>query len=343
MKYSNETELWTNPMGGMAQEYRHISYALFRTDSDDWTIVGARCPDMLRLAVGKSLPEAIGLDEEARRFLREESGLPKRLMVMTDMGVGILDKRYDRQAGLGLFCHIHGRPDSIARLLNHGVLGDVETGKYEISRAVRVVSGEVVPQDMASYDAWLDAMQALTAYPVGTYIPVNENCELYGTDLRDRILKMAEFVGCDLRFSEQGMPYRIKCYRPLLLEVLLLYWLTEARMASATREVTCQISTPEGEETGSLSMVFRYPIEKSLPKSDLYRRLEEIHRHVSWICELGGLILQTEQNPPTRREKQQGKSLPEFCVIAEWLYDPAVLSTTDLKAKIRLRYEEEKK
>ena len=343
MKYSNATELWTNPVGGMAQEYRHISYALFRTDSDEWMIVGARCPDMLRLAVGSSLPEAIGLDEEARRFLREESGLPKRLFVMTDMGVGILDKRYDRQAGLGLFCHIHGRPDSIARILNHGVLGDVESEEYEISQAIRAVSGEVTPQDMASYEAWMDAMQALMAYPVGTYIPVNENGELYGTDLRDRMLKMAEFVGCGLRFPEQGIPRSVKCYRPLLLEALLLYWLTEARMASATREATCQISTLEGEETRSFSMVFRYPIEKSLPKSDLYRRLEEIHRHVSWVCELGGLILQTEQNTPTRREKQQGKHLPEFCVIAEWQYDPTVLSTTDLKAKIRLLYEEEKK
>lgn len=330
-------------MGGMAQKYRHISYALFRTDNDEWMIVGARCPDMLRLAVGRSLPEAIGLDKEARLFLREESGLSKWLFVMTDMGVGILDKRYDRQAGLGLFCHIHGRPDSIARLLNHGVLGDVESGEYEISQAVRMVSGEVTPQDMASYDALLDAMQAFVAYPVGTYFPVNENGELYGTDLRDRMLKMAEFVGCGLQFPEQGIPRRVKCYRPLLLEALLLYWLTEARMASATREAVCQIFTLEGEETGSLSMVFRYPVEKSMLKSNLYRRLEAMHRHVSWVCELGGLILQTEQNTPTRREKQQGKYLPEFCMIVEWQYDPTVLSTTDLKAKIRLLYEEEKK
>ena len=340
MKHSNATELWTNPQTELVREFHHISFALFRTDSDEGIIVGARCPDMPRLAVGHSLPEAIGLDDEARRFLHEESGYSRHLFVMTDMGVGILDKMYDRQAGLGLFFHIHGRSDSLARLLNHGVLNAVET-EYEISQSIREIGGEVTPWDMASYDALLDAFRALTAYPACTFLPVNERGDLYGSDLEDRMLKMAGFVGCGLHFSQQSQPSRVKCYRPPLLESLLLYLLTEARMASATREAACRISTLDGEDGGNLALTFRYPVEATVINSDLYTSLEKSHRHMTLVCELGGLILQSELHIPSRREIRQGNRLPEVCVTAEWQYDPAVLSTTDLKARIRLLYEKE--
>ncbi|MBQ3507049.1 MAG: hypothetical protein IJA91_00750 [Clostridia bacterium] len=339
MKRSYENELWTKPDGAMAEGYRHISYALFRTDHDEAKILGARCPDMMCLAVGESLPTAVGLDEEARRFLREESGRLSPLFVMTKFGAAILDKRYDRHAGIGLFLHIHARPESVARLLNHGVLEGAEAGCYGISRAIQAVEGEASTSDLPSYEALSDALRAYMAYPIGEFFPVEGNADLYGADLKDRMLKMAGFVGCGLCVSEEALPKRVKCYRPLLLEALLLSVLTQVRMASATRTATCRISAIGGEENRNAVLSIWYPIETSTLNSDTYRRLEEVHRHLAWVCELGGIILQTSVRMPTHSEKRMGKLLPEVHLTVEWLHDPAVLSTTDLKAKIRLLYQ----
>ncbi len=341
MKRSYAKELWTKPDGGMAEAYRHISYALFRTDRDEGLILGARCPDMLRLAVGESLPAAVGLDEEALQFLREESGCRSSLFVMTDLGIGILDKRYDRHGGIGLFLHIHARPESVARMLNRGTLGHRDAGICEISQAIREVQGEVTSADVLSYDALYDAFRAYTAYPIGSYFPVDENGDLYGVDLKDQMLKMAEFVGCGLNMEEEPLPRCIKCYRPLLWEALLLSVLTQVRMASATRTADCRITTIDGEENRNVALSIWYPIETSMLNGDTHRRMEEVDRHLAWICELGGINLQTEVRMPTRSEKRMGKLLPEVHITAEWLHDPAVLSTTDLKAKIRLLYSDE--
>lgn len=340
MKYSHATELWTNPREGMFQEFHHISYVLFRTDREDGEIVGARCPDMHRLAVGHSLPEVIGLDAEARHFLREESSCSRRLVVMTDIGVGVLDKLYDRQAGLGLLFHIHARPESIARLLNHGVL-DIVGEDYVISQAIRGIGGEVTPRDMDSYDALTDAFRTLTTYPIGAFLPVNDRGDLYRSDLENRMMQMARFVGCGIRFSEEKRPNRIRCFRPLLLEALLLYLMTEVRMVSATRGADCRIATVEGEDGGHLALTVRYPIERTAPGTDLYEGVGKCHRHMSWACELGGMSLQKELHTPAHREKCQGTLLSEVCITAEWQHDPAVLPTTDLKAKIQILCEEE--
>ena len=343
MKHTGSFELWTHPNGGMSPAFHHISYVLFRTDDECAKIVGARCPDMKQFSVGTSLFDSLDLGEDARRYLFTDhrGGVP--LFIWTNKGVGVLSKRYDRQVGIGLYLHIHGRPDALARLLNYGVLGDSRGGLFDICDRIKSAEGGVTQGDVPSYEALTDAWSAMTAFlqegfpsPVHDCIP---RCQLEST-----ILHLGEFVGCGVNLADGNRLLtpvdRLKCYRPVLLEALLLILLTEVRTYSATREATVQLSSLDGREEGNLSMTMRYPLEESVLSDEFLPCLEQIHRYLAWVCELGGLELHAEIIKPRRHERVAGK-LSELQLTLAWLTNPAVLSTSDLKAKIQFRYREE--
>ncbi len=335
MRYSRAFQLWTNPEGEMPEIFHYLSYILFRTDSEEARIVAARCPDTAGLTAGASLIDALKLDAEAQSYLFDGAGDRPPLVVMTAVGLGVLDMRYDGHAGLGVYWHIHGRPDGLARLINSGVLGAPNGGAFRISQAVAEVNGEILRRDAPSYRALVDGWGTLDR-PAGQWAKCDVNGCLYGSDLCDFMAKLADFAGCGwLQIQREETVGRIKCRRPVLLEALLLCLLTEVGTYATISEAVCRVGTLGNLDGEGLVLELSYPLEKI----DKHReQLEVIHRHLGWVCELGGLELHAEVVPLRRGEKQAGK-LPQMRITLEWLHDPVVLSTSDLKAKIRFLYE----
>ncbi len=350
MKHTNMYHAWTDPDGDMAKAYCHLSYLLFRTDSEAAEIVAARCPDMVTFSAGRGLIDALGLDEEARAYVFSAGEYEAPLVVMTDVGLGVLDKRYDAHAGLGIYWHLHGRPDGLARLLCGGVLGNADRGRYRISRRVMEAAGSetsaLTAEDLPSYRALLDGWPILAGEVPGAWAKSDLDGCMGAEGLGRMVEELAEFAGCGLvreAFGDDGGAERLRCPRPALLEILLLGLLTEARNESATREAVCRIGTIE--ETGMLTMELRYPVEDtSGSRRDKNRGeavLAGLHRHLGWVCELNGLKLQSETLPRSHGKGFDEAYLTERRITLEWLHDPAVLSTSDLKAKIRFLYESE--
>jgi hypothetical protein len=59
-------------------------------------------------------------------------------------------------------------------------------------------------------------------------------------------------------------------------------------------------------------------------------RLSVIHRHLQWAGDLSGLAIYADTCPPKRGERGRGAPY-EMKIVLEWIRDPAVLSTSDLK------------
>ena len=346
MQYHQNHHMWTDPEEGLQLKYHHLSYIVFRTDGGDAVILAARCPDMARFAVGQNIAYALNLDDEAQLYVFGSENQPP-LVVRTNVGVGILDKRYHRHAGIGVYWHIHGEPDSLARLVNSGVLGDPEGGRYRISRAITEVKGRVKYSDTPSYEALADAWSRLERSHGETIPPSHGalSCDEDGCLYVGEVFRMAEdtadFVGCSVKrswddFLEEGTNGmaigRVKCRRPVLLEALLLCLLTEARTYSADGKAVCSVGTLGNLDGEGLVLELTYSMEK--PEKHA-AELDIIHRHLSRVGDLGGLALHADVVRLKRGERQEGK-LPRMQITLEWLRDPAVLPTSDLKADVEL-------
>ncbi len=328
---------WLEPEDEWSEACHHLSYILFRTDSEETGVVAARCPDMYYFSVGQNLIDLLSLDEEAQSYLFDSSSESTPLVVRTRVGVGILDKRYESHTGLCVYWHIHGRPEALARLVNLGAMADLSVGAYRISAALRAMRGDLKKTDMPSYHALQDAKEqmrrALDRWPA-----CDGNGCVYRRDLCDTMEGMADFVGCRLVPDlAEDAPARVQCRRPLLLEGLLLCLLTEARTYSATGEAVYRMSTLGGREGEGLFLELSYPIAKT---ERYAAALAMLHRHLNWVSDLGGLDLHAEEVPLRYGEGKTGK-LPQIRITLEWLHDPAVLATSDLKAKIRFLYDRE--
>ena len=332
---------WTHPELEMPEAYSRLSYALFLTDYQGGEIVASRCPDPDRLAVGHALPGSLGLTEETLRFLYEETSDARPMFVLTDVGVGLLDKRYDRHAGVTLFLHIHGRPHSLARLINHGVLGEQAHEPFRVSQAIRSLGSRVTARDESSFRALVNARSVLLR-PAGTaYLRVDDRRNgsggniIYRADLCDAIQEMAAFAGCEVRFDEENTATRLRCYRPMVLEAILLCAVTQAAMISAGGTIACRVSTLNGEAEGAVALSLHYAVKPPL-HHELSERIQAVNRHLAEICEIHGLDFHSELHVPTKSEQRTGRC-PEVCMTLEWLYDPTLLPTSDLKTDPGLR------
>ena len=298
-------------------------------------ILGARCPEPDRFTVGHQLTDGLHLDEEAQAYLFSSGEAP--LFVQTNFGVGILDKRYHRHAGVGIYWHIHGRPDGVARLLNRGVLGAEDRGTYRISQGVAKAGRRVKAFDLPLYENLLDVWRVIGPGP-GAWVSCNRDGCLYGAELVRLMERMSIFVGCRLVRDELATRNgRIKCRRPALLEACLLCLLTEARTFSADGSVSCEVSSLGELDGEGLALAMHYPIEHTMRRGEL---LDLIHRHLGRVGNLDGLDLHAALIPPKRGEKKLGK-LPNMQVNLDWIRDPTVLLTSDLKAKNELEEDEE--
>ncbi len=339
MKKTGTYADWTHPGLEMPEAFGRVSYALFLADGQDGEIVASRSPAPARLAPGNGLCGVLGLDDEACRYLWEDSSDPRPLFVMTSVGLGLLDKCYDRHAGLGLFLHIHGRPGALARLINYGGLGHPEESGFRVSEAVRAKGDRITSGDEASYAALLEAKEALFDRPwkLGSRNRRDawEPVTMATADVRDALCRMAAFAGGHFTW-EEAEPSRLSCYRLPLTEAALLCMASEVAAFAADGSAKARISTLDGREDGGLALTLTYSVEKSILGGDLYQSLEAVRSRLAVLWEPCGLELHADVRHPRYGEKREGR-LPEVTLSLEWLYDPALLPTSDLKARLGLR------
>ena len=321
----------------MPLEYHHLSFVIFRTDCEDAMVLAARCPEMGMFSAGQNLINALKLDGEAQGYIFRSAVEPP-MFVQTYMGVGILDKRYQNHAGLGVYWHLHGQPESLARLINSGVLGNRDGGGHLVSQGVAAVKGKARLEDGPAYQVLTDAWSVIDRTP-GEWAICDAEGRMYGAELLRAMTDMAGFVGCGLRYSPGEEPVgRIKCRRPILLEALLLCLLTEAKTYAANAEATCVLRALGNIEGEGLALEFRYALENP---QRYEAELDVIHRHLRRVGDLSGLEIQAEVIRLKRGERQLGK-LPEMRIALEWIRDPAVLPTSDLKADVSFEDEDKK-
>lgn len=349
MKRSDASRMWTDPTLPIEADFHHISFALFRVDTDIGRVVAARCPDRGIFRLGDYLQDRLRISEEAFTYAVQTSVVPAPLFMMTDKGLGILSKRYDLQAGVGLFCHIHCHPEAGARLINNRVLGIENGHNYCRSQAVRALGDAVTKRDAVSYAALMDAWQAVSEAPELFEPDGDGNIRLPA--LQEGIRKLAAFVGCDVTFvlrklqegdAADAFPRgRVSCPRPRLLEAMLLVLLSEVREYSATRGCVCRLESSEETTEGSmgsghkpLRMTLRYPVE-GLVSAREQTILAAVYSHTAHVGGLSGLDVYRVPNPvPSRR----ADGLLEQIIALDWVADPTLLSTSDLKSRILLEY-----
>lgn len=318
----------TDPRLAPRGPFHGMSYLLFTTVTEPWQGVAARLP--ARPALGEPLPLP-RFSAEAMAYMNTAEERPP-LFVLTDWGLGLLHPAYHRHAGLWLYLHIHCRPEAGARLLMGGALGDPVGGGFRVESTLRLLgaAGSVTRRDQPSYEvlaeAWSRVIHSptrLTPAPEGTVTV--ENLETVLTEL-------AAFSGCGLTVeaeraihpAAEGQPAatvplrRVACYRPRLLEAILLCLLTEGRELAEPRSLRVTVGAVGHREGGPLSMTLRYiPLSPTPTPSS-----PAGHRHLTAAAEVNGLCL---------RFVKEGE---ERVAYLDWVADPACLPTSDLKAPL---------
>ena len=328
MRHGRSYPLWVGEPVDGGPYRRRLSYVLFRADGGSAEIMGARCPEPERFPIGCPLTDRLRVDEDALEFLFSY-GEPSLMFIRSDLGVGVLDTRYSRACGIGIYWHIHGDPEGLTRLINHGVLGG--ENEYGISRSVKGGSGRVRAQDVALYNVLVDSWRVLGGTPP-LWVPQSENGWVYRGELNRALEKIAIFVGCPVTWEEgDSFEGQGRCPRPQWLEVCLLYLLTEAKTFSADGQLICRAGTLGNLDGEGLSLRFRYSVED--PRA-YHEATEGIHRYFEQVGELYGMDFHAETVLPGRGERQKG-ILPEVRVHLDWLRDPTVLPTSDIKAEVK--------
>lgn len=335
MKPSAIQRLWTDPTLLMSPDFFSMSYILFQTDGDPGRVVAARVPDVHRIRAGDNLIDRLELSEEALIYMAEKREAARPLLVLSELGLGILWNRYTLSAGLGLYLHIHANPTSAARLINS--MGS--PAGMLISKRVRGMGSAVTAKDERSYRPLMEACEAIQNTPPSLF-PVDDRRRVSLADLRETVRRMAAFVGCDLSFTLRrkhpddpiALHTRVGCYRPLLLEAVLLCLLTEIRDRSATRGGVCCLELPDETSHEGLVFTLRYPVLPSVEPQN-----QPLHTQLVSAAALAGLDLY--DFPDLIQPRGEG-DLPLQSILLDWLYDPTLLPTADLKARLDLLHTE---
>lgn len=351
MRHKRGVRRWSDS-GEMPAAYHRMSYVLFRTDSGSLEIIAVRCPDPKRFSVGQSLISALELDMEAISYLKSEEPNPPVYCLESKLGVGLLHKGYDRHAGLGLYLHIHGSPVSLSRLVRGGVLPGSHSGRLRVASDMED-RGKIRPWDTEAYgillDAWTEIRDRESRGGIWTTHP---DGHLSSVELERGLEELAAFAGVGLTVTHEG-PFpggnegvrvpsasSVRCYRPALLESILLFLLTSAASLSTDQRAVCRVATRG--ESRHLLLALEFSLNEMKKYSETLRVWEEACLHMSLVAELGGLQLQARILRPSRTEKKAGR-MPLLSVCLEWMRNPALLPTTDLKAHLKLAYEEGKR
>lgn len=337
MRHSDSYAAWRDPNWPMDDRFCRMSYILFRTDRQDLPILASRCPETDAVRIGAPLADCLALTPEAFRYLIL-SGESYPYVTETRFGIGLLIKRYDLCAGVGLYLHIHSHPDAVARLIQSQA---VSLEGIALDPCLKRLEGKVTARDSAAYDSLATAWSAILHRPDGCLISTDPNCTVHGANLSRAAKAIASFAGCHLTVSEaSSFPRPVRCYSPILLEAMLLILLSEARVCSATRGAVLAVSTIEAPEGENLTVSLEYTAETEFLSAEMRDGLIDVNRHLARIAELAGLNLQREWIGVTRAEQRQGM-LPRVRMILEWQTDPTLLSTADLKSRLMLASEPE--
>lgn len=346
MRYSLSYEQWTNPDRSMSPDFHRISFALFRVDTDIGRVMAARCPERTILKSMDYIQQKLNFSEEAIAYMVRTESIPAPLFIMTEKGLGVLSKRYDLNAGVGLLCHIHCRPKAGARLINSGVLGRENGLNYSRSRRVQELGAKVTKRDTESYAALLEAWQTISE--ASCPFASDEGDTITLPRLQEGICKLAAFVGCHLSYTLRKVKEgdtvtafhhaRVSCYRPLLLEALLLVLLAEVRERSADHGGVCRIEIPEEDDFPIFSghkplrLTIRYPLLTPISAQEK-TNLALIHGYAAYVGALSGLDLYFHLRPARGED-----GFPEQVIGMEWISNPSLLPTSDLKSGAFLDY-----
>ncbi len=345
MKRTASYDQWTDPALPMSADYHRMSYALYRFDGDFGRVIATRNPDGGLLAEGDYIQDRLELSDEAMAYMTDCDRNRPPLFVLTKAGLGILSNRYGLTAGMGLYLHVHTRPDSGARILNSGAFGYGNGADFGVSEKIRSMGAELLPRDTNAYSALLEAWQGVL-WGAKPLLKTESDGSITLTELRTAIRKLAAFVGVELSFTlpkppDGTLPHphtRVKCYRPLMTEGLLLCLLTEMRTRSATRGGVCRFELPEKQGRDGMTLTLRCPVDPSMDTSA--EQLRQIwHSHMTRVGEQGGMDVWF---PPQWLPPRADGDLPEWAVTLDQLLDPSVLESSDLKARLRLAYGEGK-
>ncbi len=382
MRHCQAYPIWIDPATAAQPGYHGMSYALIRIDRELGRVIGARCPESTLLKVGDMLDDALDISPESITCYTKNARTAPPLFVRTRAGLGLLSRRYDLQAGIGLFLHFHVPFESAARVLNHGSLG--EPGLlFALSDRVQAVTGDLRSEDEVTYRrlsrAWASivagekclfptpAMQyrarSLVNLPV-THVdnePPPDACDmpevarLYAAGLPDSvpvstaihlleldtlaeiIRHLAAFAGCDVVVNTfSPMVRRALVYRPILLEGVLLYLLSEVHRLALDGRALITLGTANDEDSAPLYMSLLY-VQTPPPSRRMTNRraaeleaLDATRAHLRQSAYHGGLDLAYEEMPcPDPHPRLRGLKQQVFHLT--WLFDPTILPSTDLK------------
>lgn len=324
----------------VAEGYGRMSYVLFRNDHAAREVIASRTPDTA-FTVGSELAAGPLLDAEAVEYLNRTGGEREPLVVFGELGVGLLSKVYDGCAALGLYLHLHLPPEPIARLINSGVLeGQGEDGRPARNARMRSCGDGVSQEDTAYYVPlatwWDDSRRRLIETSPQSHYRIHSRA------LADAICRMAAFVGCGVTLSTPdawgGDGRELTCYNPALVEACLLFLLSEVRERAATRSAEMTLESVNGEAGGGLRVILRYAV---VDDDALYAPIPTAgFSHMAQVAELCGLELYSTFSDVRSDESGEREKLYDCTVVLEWLRDPTTLPTSDLKARLRLIYNE---
>ncbi len=365
MRHADRYERLTSPELSPNAAFCHISYALFRVDDDFGRVIAARFPAASVLTVGDELQSRLHLSDEAVADMLGTAGRQVPLFCLSDAGLGMLCHFYVREAGIGLYLHIHCRPEAGARLLCSGALGTPSGRRFRLTQRIRDAAGSLKHADTESFEPLLDAWRAVESARASLFVTHDldgggrEACfRASGTVVQsvariaDVVERMADFVGCSVNCRipvdayERAQP--VALYRPRLLEVLILYILTEVRTHAADRLATVEIHAVEHPRSffdRRLALSFAYPIDTLHMPLRERERLIDIRQSLTDMATHAGLDLSfPPPMPPDLHASDARRADPDMfrqIVSLEWLTDPSVLPLSDLKVPVGFDWPEE--
>lgn len=345
MKYPKWYPRWTNPDWEMDEEFRHSSLILFTIRQGRDVVLASRCPSAPALPLGGSVFRALDMPEDVCAELLHPARNLRPMFILTRVGVGIIDRTYVRETGIYLYIHVHSRPGRLAALINGGALGDPTDGHFWISDGIREKGFRKGLLRERDYGILADVWADVEARRRGLLQPSRDGF-VYRSQLQKLVEQFSRYVGCTVRFdgslgeivpkaSDGGHPVaRMRCYRPEVCEVLLLCLLCDAHRYAKYGLVRMGISTVTGQEEDCLSLSLGYTVD-SASRFEKGRLMGDwIHQYLQLVAHSHGMGISVQTEYPLEGRARYCRH-PEIRVTVDWVGDPAVLESTDIKARDR--------
>lgn len=343
MNYPKWYAYWTSPDKEMDEGFRHSSVILFTIRQGRDVVLASRCHSSPALPIGGSVFSALDMPGDVCLELLRPAVNKRPMLILTRVGMGIIDRTYAQETGIYLYIHVHSRPRRLAALINSGAFGDPTCGLFWISEGIRKSGYSQGLLRERDYDILADVWSDVQLRRCGLLHPSK-----YGMVYRSQIQKLAEqfsrYVGCEVCFDgdyeewfpmdpNRGYPTaRMRCYRPRVCEVLLLCLLCEAHRYAKDGHVRMGISTVTGQEGDCLSLSLSYTVD-SASRFEKGRLMGDwIHQYLQLVAQTHGMGLSVQTEYPLEGRARYCRH-PEIRITVDWVGDPAVLESTDIKAR----------